>query len=341
MGDPSARWDMMARGKDSINLNDPEHSRIRGFMERMGTPIPANGIVTKQDYIAESTKRMASFSGGMGGQPGGVATTFSGSMGNGGRMSFGAPGGGDRGQDRDGGGGRDRNSAMASLSGGGDGNSWGSWGGGGGGGSGAWGNRQDSSKEAQDEKPFAIRYGHLPKGLPEWFEEYDSNKDGQVALHEWRKGGESVESFSSYDLNGDGLITADELLRHDRNQAEAQRVAAIMDGSGGSTRTSFAGGSSARGTGASGMRNFGMRGPRGASPGDTPAAGIALPGSTPDSGAASSERGPAWGRKRDGEKTADASEKSEKADQSEKSDKSESTPGNNGRWGSGGKKSKG
>jgi hypothetical protein len=349
-------WDRISRGKDSIDLNDPTNSRTRGFMEKMGTPIPSNGVLTKQVYLAEAAKRMSGMPGGSTG--GAMAITLSGSDG---RMSFTPNGGGndrDRGlerlreQDKDGDGrvsaaeadnklkpnferidrdndgfitlteyrdyyaaqnagkdgGRDRNFDMASWS-------------GGDGGAGGWGNRQDPRKDAQEEKPVAIRYGHLPKGLPDWFEEYDTTKDGQVALHEWLKGGESIESFATYDLNGDGLITADELLRYDRKQAEAQRIAAIMDGTSGSTRPSFAGGGGQRGAG-------GTRGPGGRRGSDDPATGgIALPGSSPDSAPASIERGPGKGRKGDSEKNSDS------ADKTEKGDKYEAAPGSNGPWG--------
>ncbi len=56
------------------------------------------------------------------------------------------------------------------------------------------------------------RFGHLPGGLPEWFTELDFDEDGQIGLYEWRKSGKSVEEFMAIDRNGDGLITAEELL---------------------------------------------------------------------------------------------------------------------------------
>jgi len=359
--DSSAMWDRISRGKDSIDLNDPQNSRTRGFMEKMGTPIPSNGILTKDIYLAEAAKRMSGLPGGSTG--GAMAITLSG---NDGRMSLSMGGGGnerDRGlerlreQDKDGDGrvsaaeaddklkpnftridsngdgfitleeyrgyyaaqnagkdgGRDRNFDMASWSGGGEG--------------GAWGNRQDPRREAQEEKPVAIRYGHLPKGLPDWFEEYDSTKDGQVALHEWLKAGESVDSFATYDLNGDGLITADELVRYNRIQADAQRVSAIMDGTGGSTRPSFAGGGP-RGSG--GPRGGGRRGSD-----DPTAGGISLPGSTQDSASSPTER-PGKGKKNDSEK-----ERKADSDKPTKADKNSDEAGSNGRWGNAGKKGKG
>ena len=50
-------------------------------------------------------------------------------------------------------------------------------------------------------------------GLPEWFSKLDKNKTGQVSLFEWRKAGRDLAEFQEMDLNGDGLITADEYLR--------------------------------------------------------------------------------------------------------------------------------
>jgi Ca2+-binding EF-hand superfamily protein len=52
------------------------------------------------------------------------------------------------------------------------------------------------------------------KGLPSWFKTLDSDGDGQISLFEWRQNGKPIEEFQKYDLNGDGFITAQELLRH-------------------------------------------------------------------------------------------------------------------------------
>jgi EF hand len=76
----------------------------------------------------------------------------------------------------------------------------------------------DRKGPAEDEKPVAMRYGKLPGGLPAWFEEYDFDKDGQIALYEWRKAGRSIAEFQEMDLNGDGLLTADEYLRYERER---------------------------------------------------------------------------------------------------------------------------
>jgi hypothetical protein len=53
----------------------------------------------------------------------------------------------------------------------------------------------------------------LPANVPAWFKEYDTDGDGQVSLSEWKAKGHSIEDFKRADLNGDGFITAKELLR--------------------------------------------------------------------------------------------------------------------------------
>lgn len=395
-GDPAAMWERISRGQNSINLNDPEFSRTRGFMERMGTPIPANGILTKEAYIAGAQQRMAAMGGGSpGGSPGGANfVTLSGSPSPDGRMSFtpgfggdrggfnpgGGPGGqgGDRGaerlreQDKDNDGrvsraeadrqlqpnfdridrsgdgfvtleeyrgyyaererergndrGNDRGSFGGNWGGGGPGGPGGGWGGD----MGGWGNRPDMRRDNQEEpKPVAIRYGHLPRELPDWFDEYDATRDGQVALHEWRKAGQTIESFATYDLDGDQLITPDEVLRQGRSQSEARRLAAIEDGTAGSR--SFGGrGPGGRGPGGRGPGSFGPGG-------NSNSQGIALPGSSPDA-SLSPERDRKGGRdgERNSEKRFEKPEKPEKNSEKNASEREEKA-GSNGRWGNAGK----
>ncbi|VTT97052.1 hypothetical protein : : EF-hand_5: EF-hand_5 [Gemmataceae bacterium] len=119
--------------------------------------------------------------------------------------------------------------------------------------------RKDEKKDTAEPKPVAMRYGFLPKDLPEWYDKYDADKDGQVALHEWRKSGDEIAKFLEMDLNGDGLVTADELLRFNFKQAEDARIAAI-NGEGGAFPSTAGRSVASRGTG-----------------------GFSLPGSTPPS----------------------------------------------------------
>jgi hypothetical protein len=53
----------------------------------------------------------------------------------------------------------------------------------------------------------------LPEGLPLWFTQLDLDRDGQISLFEWRKGGKALKDFPALDRNDDGLATADEVLR--------------------------------------------------------------------------------------------------------------------------------
>ncbi|HVK10620.1 MAG TPA: EF-hand domain-containing protein [Gemmataceae bacterium] len=297
--DPEMIWNFMARGQDSINLNDPQHARTRQRMAERGEPIPPNGILSKQQFVAGMQQRMAQ-GGGMGGPgggpgrftpPGGGFTppggspnvmTFQATPGPDGRpvvmMPGGSPGmpGGppgmsgnpdemmqnifrmsDRNQDgrldrdevrgglrdrfeqhdtnRDGaidfneyrpymqermaGRGGDsrgpggsssdpRNGSMSPSFPGSPGGPPGGWGGPPGG-----DNRSRNSQE-EEERPTVVRYGKLPKGMPSWFEEYDTDQDGQVGLYEWRRKSRPTAEFVEMDLNTDGYLTAGEWLRH-------------------------------------------------------------------------------------------------------------------------------
>jgi hypothetical protein len=55
----------------------------------------------------------------------------------------------------------------------------------------------------------------LPKGLPEWFLARDVGGRGQITMAEfatdWTP--ETTAQFDRYDLNQDGIITADEVLK--------------------------------------------------------------------------------------------------------------------------------
>jgi Ca2+-binding EF-hand superfamily protein len=66
--------------------------------------------------------------------------------------------------------------------------------------------------EDWEKRPTVYRAGHLPKELPAWFAAYDTDQDGQVGLYEWRRAGQTYERFQEMDRNGDGLLTAEEVL---------------------------------------------------------------------------------------------------------------------------------
>jgi EF hand len=72
-------------------------------------------------------------------------------------------------------------------------------------------------------EPGAVVYrpGRLPDGLPPWFKELDTDGDGQVGLYEWKAAGRDAGEFLEIDLNQDGFLTAEEVLRAKKAQAPA------------------------------------------------------------------------------------------------------------------------
>jgi len=81
----------------------------------------------------------------------------------------------------------------------------------------------------EDEEVLPTVYhagGNLPKGLPEWFGQYDTDKDGQVSLYEWRIGKKSAEldaDFEKMDRNGDGFLTAEEIVYYQARATQPAR----------------------------------------------------------------------------------------------------------------------
>src|SRR5207248_1366935 len=58
-------------------------------------------------------------------------------------------------------------------------------------------------EEEMRKPPVVYRPGKLPKELPAWFEQYDTDKDGQIGLYEWKASGKSVQEFDEMDRNRD------------------------------------------------------------------------------------------------------------------------------------------
>jgi Ca2+-binding EF-hand superfamily protein len=70
-----------------------------------------------------------------------------------------------------------------------------------------------------DGRPLVFRYGKLPtRDLPSWFVDLDKDKDGQIGLYEWRSGGKLTSEFRKYDVNGDGFLTAEEVMLVQKNE---------------------------------------------------------------------------------------------------------------------------
>ncbi len=92
----------------------------------------------------------------------------------------------------------------------------------------------------EEQRPVVLRYGKMPKELPSWFTDLDTDKDGQIGMYEWRSDSRPVADFLAMDLNGDGLLTAEEYLRF------KNPTVAMSSGNGGSeSRTVSTAGSGA------------------------------------------------------------------------------------------------
>ncbi len=66
--------------------------------------------------------------------------------------------------------------------------------------------------ELRARKPRGEPDPDLPKDLPPWFREYDTDGDGQIGLYEWKAAGQPLRRFREMDDNGDGFLTPDEVL---------------------------------------------------------------------------------------------------------------------------------
>lgn len=77
----------------------------------------------------------------------------------------------------------------------------------------------------EDPRPQIFRAGKLPtKDLPDWFIRLDKegDSDGQVGLYEYKTLNKGTDDFMAMDLNGDGLLTAEEYLRWKGNQKKTE-----------------------------------------------------------------------------------------------------------------------
>jgi EF-hand domain pair/EF hand len=117
-------------------------------------------------------------------------------------------------------------------------------------------------------KPVVYRHGQLPRDIPAWFEQLDTDRDGQVGMYEWVKDGRSVEDFQRLDRNDDGFLTVEEVMADVRAQSrqpgDSTSMYARADSgtSGGRGGPGFGGPGGGRGRGPGGPNGDGM-GPRG------------------------------------------------------------------------------
>ncbi|MEZ6073792.1 MAG: hypothetical protein R3C10_26815 [Pirellulales bacterium] len=89
-------------------------------------------------------------------------------------------------------------------------------------------NGQPNSPEVRMMRRFFVIPSQLPQGIAGWFLDNDADGDGQVTMAEFSANWTEVEAaqFASYDLNGDGVITAAECVRAETARAEREAAEA-------------------------------------------------------------------------------------------------------------------
>ncbi len=84
--------------------------------------------------------------------------------------------------------------------------------------------RSSSSSGSRSGQTGRVRFltplERLPKGLPDWFIQKDTDGDGQVSMAEFATEWTDAKAtdFQKYDLNNDGIITPEECLRAEKTK---------------------------------------------------------------------------------------------------------------------------
>ena len=265
--DPDQIWGFMSQGKDTIDLNT--NPRMKSSMERNGDPIPADGILTKDQFKVNFARRAAQ-GGGMGGRGGPMPVAPGATPTPPGQVAGGAPGSAEwvEGRFRESDSNKDGFISPDEASGklkpsfaqydkNGDGKlDMAEYKGymaerfaGGPNGPGGFGQvqpiqqqpdynaqfgggsgRGQAKREEEDTTRVSVsRFGKLPKAVPAFFTEMDDDRDGMVGLYEWRRHGRKSADFVEMDLNADGYLTADEWLRYNRIAIEKRDQESLAD----------------------------------------------------------------------------------------------------------------
>ena len=95
-----------------------------------------------------------------------------------------------------------------------------------------------SSGSGKSSKKPAKAKVRITKDLPSDYREKDKNGDGQIGLYEWDR--KAFAQFYELDRNGDGLLTADELLAVVKKSTTGSSSASVGSGLSTGTRSSTA-----------------------------------------------------------------------------------------------------
>jgi hypothetical protein len=274
--DPNQFFNQMSGGKDVWVRPDDSNQFGQAMFDRTAQRLGVtNGQISRQQFVESAQQRMAQRAAAQQNQPAGAPNGITLNI----SAAPGAPGGNNWGGGQWGGGG----------------GQWGGggWGGGqlggGGWGGGGWGNPQDAvPNNAEPERPITYRGNNLPAEL-DWFQQLDTDHDGQVGLYEWKASGRPISEFEKRDLNGDGFITAEEIIKYEAKYSPTLRIdqqGNLAQGRGGQRPNFGAGtfGMSAGGPGGFGQGNQNWRmnfgqggnngGPQGGGPGGGPGGGF-------------------------------------------------------------------
>jgi len=99
----------------------------------------------------------------------------------------------------------------------------------------------------EDPRPVVYHSDNLPKELPTWFAQLDTDKDAQIGLYEWKVSGRSLAEFRAIDRNNDGFLTVEEVLywqsqqKGGAGQAAASGATAPSFGDNAGSRPNFGG----------------------------------------------------------------------------------------------------
>jgi hypothetical protein len=84
--------------------------------------------------------------------------------------------------------------------------------------------------EEEDSRPIVYHTTNLPKELPSWFRELDTDQDAQIGLYEWKASKRPIEEFLQMDRNNDGFLTVEEVLYYQKKNQIPPNGAEVAGG---------------------------------------------------------------------------------------------------------------